>query len=1050
MRWLYTADHAQALAEALAKALDQGQSRELTGHWIIVPSGICRHWILRQLAKHLNNDLAGVQVLTLHQFALEIFRRMKEPLPQVIEDKRYVALVWEILQEGGHEFVYPKNDPYPTVRRLYEVLRELRDAGVSGEEAQWLCGAEPFEGLSPRAIGRAQNLLALYHRYLGRAGAAQWTDGPEMMIQASERLRAHIGALALPPLWLWGFSDLVGVQKLFLKSLSVTAADGMTFFVLRHEATQGLVEEMIGWGFQEKYIGTGGNDNSNSRPAFSTIECPSPEEEAWVIAKHLRSRRSQGVPWSDCAIVARQIEPYRTVLERALTQNNIPFVMAEDPSETLGAKPVGLALKAALAFWERPKAAEALELVGRDQSNLRVDFVTPVRAVLARLLSLPLPILGNLQREGRLSALAARIAAQEDAVPRALRERTVSLVEEWVLRLLEGAALAEHPSSAGLVRWLGKVLDPEQPVLVREALERLYETISSLPAKIFSSRYFARSILHEMMDASALKTARTLLHSDGVWLLAAHQARGAAFGHVFLCGASNQFYPRPMEEDPYLSDAVRGRLNDLGFGLAPGSRHRMRGSRLKPSVAGAADEALLFRMMADIARSSVVISYPLMDGEGSPVLPSPYLCAFNAGLSQAGGSVLRSRLWEDRLTWLKNFAGAKSLRLLLNQGERRLTEAFAQPAGPALPEKGGAVLEMSRKEWTQWLDRHPKIAPTTLGNYLSCPQAFWMQKAAKLPGLKNLRRGEFYPAPALGDAFSKALVLALQKKEPESLERHWAATIRQAFPEIEPSDLGPAERYKLGRISKVLEELGRQIKGFIQEIACDCVEPEKTLALVDGLAELSGLECRADLVLSGNSKVSDAPSATVPRAEAQRSPQGRGTATSSSGRHYWELKLKRRSVFVSMTGKRSKPRQMLLKLLDPASPQGASYGLQILFYLLYAQGQGGGGAVTMASPYWEINQGASPPFLYSWDPSEADGFKEALGQWVRWFRQGLDGAGTVVFPFWPHENIGQRCGWCQYQALCGKNIPWLRSANDEITTSLKSSFEALKESRSDD
>jgi ATP-dependent helicase/DNAse subunit B len=99
----------------------------------------------------------------------------------------------------------------------------------------------------------------------------------------------------------------------------------------------------------------------------------------------------------------------------------------------------------------------------------------------------------------------------------------------------------------------------------------------------------------------------------GVLVLDAIQARGLRFRHLFLIGVNDAFWPRVLDEDPFLPDDVRSRLRDELKRPVP-----VRGE-------AEAEEQFLFQLLLSQSSESVTVAFHRMDTLGRAAAPSPYV-----------------------------------------------------------------------------------------------------------------------------------------------------------------------------------------------------------------------------------------------------------------------------------------------------------------------------------------------------------------------------------------------------------------------------------------
>ncbi|MBI4064724.1 MAG: PD-(D/E)XK nuclease family protein [Elusimicrobia bacterium] len=1004
---------------------------------IAVPSQISRYWILSQLAGRLDNDLAGLNVVTLHQLALQSFQRRGDPAPEVTEDKRYLALLWELIRQDP-AFVYPKNDPYPTARAVYAVIRELRDGAVTSEEADWLSSAEPYESLPERPAARARAIFSLYRRYLKAIEENQWIDSPEMMLKACLNFE---NSSSLTHFLVWGFSDFVGVQKLFVRALA--AAADLTVYLPRHEFTQSLADEMTGWGLKkEEPVGA----VAASAQAFVAC-CPTPQEETWLAAKLLKSWQNEGFDLRRAAVISKDRGPYLNLLQKTLIENNIPFVTPEDSLSALASRPAAAAVIAALDFWQKPGAGRALELIGRPGADVPAPLAPLLAQTTTRLFSLSWAARARLIKEQKIEGVIANLVGNLPECPARLRPELATQTLKWFDLLWQGVTLNRQATPRALWSWIGRVVRPASANEIKEAWKRFEDFFMSLPSPALSHPQFAVELIKEAMAAFKIASVHEPAESSGAWLLSANQARGGAWDRVILCGVQDGFYPREPQEEPFLSDEIRERLNHLGFSLPrPGTAKKVltKAVRFKEARRAAVEDALLFEILTASSNERLAVTYPQINFEGKPALPSPYLSSWSTGARQ-----MKSGAWRDRILFLTELLGPAAAPAL-GVVEAGLA-GFANGRGAGRP----VAARCSDSEWRAWLKKKPGISPTMLSKFLSCPQAFYFEYLQDLDGLPGEPKAEFYPAVFLGKAFSQTVAAALQDGHAKPWKDYWNKELIREFPSVKTEDLSAAERYKMNRIEVVLEDLSRrwtkEIKPPSGAVAAE-KELKFTLQGKGFSAGESPLPPDPRTSPDGSPRVLAGPlSATGFKGDSpalnpylQDDDFYRGVCRadlSLEGQALIEMKMKKHSSW-NVTGGRTTADKMLQKILDPAAAEGPRYGLQILYYLIYAQQGTSGSAVYLVSPYWEVTD-KEYPVIYQWNAKDNWTLWQAqLGQWMKLLRQAFaDSGGEARFPFWPHEKQGGKCSWCSYRMLCLKDAPIQRAAHNEITQPLVEAFD---------
>lgn len=171
-----------------------------------------------------------------------------------------------------------------------------------------------------------------------------------------------------------------------------------------------------------------------------------------------------------------------------------------------------------------------------------------------------------------------------------------------------------------------------------EAIERVEDALHMLNVR----RLPARRWLHELESLLAEETVRVEARArEGVHLTVAGAGLPVA-DHVFAVGWREGLVPRRVKDDPLLPEAVKRRLNENG-------------ARLVLASDRAGGEVERRERVVRASRQSLTISWPVVDDEGNPRLPSYFL-------EQLGIEPATTRGTGDP-TWPLTLAASRSERL---------------------------------------------------------------------------------------------------------------------------------------------------------------------------------------------------------------------------------------------------------------------------------------------------------------------------------------------------------------------------------------------------
>jgi|GEM_PF-7042904 len=966
MNKIFVGDNWRVLTESLAEEIDRSRSDKLLQPCsIIVPSQAAKVWVLKQLARLLENDLVGVGVYSLHQFALDAFLKLNRLPPEVTEDKRYIALVWQLIQGESSGFHYPKRDPYATVRALYSLIRDLRDAAVEEEELSWLIGPEPYEGLNVLEVKKAQRVFSFYAHYLKALTREGWTDSPGMMRLATELLEQITNHKSqITNIFIWGFSDFVGTQKNFLKELA--KGSQVNFFIPEGEFTKPLIDELSGWGLRKVSVSA---QITNHKSQITNLFCaPTRALEAWAIArKIINLHETEGVAYEDCGVVFRNPKDF-DFLKRAFLEAEVPHISFEDPTENLLNKPLGQAISAALEFLGKPSAKRLVELIALSAAKPEPALKGYIALALARVLSLNRERIFALSASRELDGVILKVVHQEPGIPKALVQKVNQEVAYFVNVYIEAFQFLDKPDTKGLARWLAKLLVLPKDERIKKAYQSFKELLGNIPPEVFSSRHFTVNLLLESLSSIHLDHEHAPEAMSGVWIVAANAARGAHLPCVFIFGANDGNYPWQISEDPFLSDALRERLNKLGYSL-------------RQSVKTGVEDALLFKLLTRSAERKLFISYSQIDSEGKPMMASPYL-------DQAADIELISSLREDKVNFLNKFC------------PQRKPEVSNTKTADVVVSPGPVPSVTSVAEWKAWLTKSNRLSPTLLADFVSCPQAFFYKRFKKLEGDLGDARYELLSAPWLGGAFSKVVVDFLAAESNDFLSL-WNNHLRKEWPQIEIAHLAAAERYKMRRIELTLRALEKQL-----------VELKAGGRLLNARAEEELKFKLSSLAYPLEARVDARADTTYLEFKLTGSSVFKGT----QGTRLKPSKMLNKLLNPGASEGARYGLQILFYLAY-ARQFGDSGNVLLINPYWEISSRGKSPMVYSWSTTDEMDDLMEN--LKSWTKLLIEGIS-------------IDHRDAVVFPFWPHEGRGERCQWCPYQTLCLKNVASARLANEPL------------------
>jgi ATP-dependent helicase/DNAse subunit B len=248
-----------------------------------------------------------------------------------------------------------------------------------------------------------------------------------------------------------------------------------------------------------------------------------------------------------------------------------------------------------------------------------------------------------------------------------------------------------------------------------------------------------------------------------VRLLSAERAAGLDCDYLFLTGLGEGSWPDLSAPQSLLDDAERERLRRAGFGL-PDPAARL----------GA--EQLLFLELVSAPRRGVVLSYPAVDEQGQPLLPSSFLREVKACFPDGAIPTTRQRMLiegyftreamspaEFRVQVARSMASKPTPRGawaspedLLDNLERASQIAAARFRSRAFgPYEGELRHPAVTAELARRFGPEKVFSPTALETYVACPFRFWLEHVLRLDVLEDPTEGVEHTRR--GAAFHRAL-----------------------------------------------------------------------------------------------------------------------------------------------------------------------------------------------------------------------------------------------------------------------------------------------------
>ena len=233
---------------------------------------------------------------------------------------------------------------------------------------------------------------------------------------------------------------------------------------------------------------------------------------------------------------------------------------------------------------------------------------------------------GLVRRTGEVMDESGQFALGPEAAEHRLEE--LDRAAKFLKSLFGGIALPEKASrgefaermaaivrQAGLWDAAGEASDPAHQARDLKALQEFQAVLAevALLDEAPAAPVAREAFLDEVEQGLGRSTVSGEDPADApVVVMDVLESRALTFDHVFILGLAEREFPRRGRTHPFFDDGERADLAKAGVDL-PDSEH------------AAEDEMLLFYMAVTRARRRLALSYPSLDAQGRPALPSHYL-----------------------------------------------------------------------------------------------------------------------------------------------------------------------------------------------------------------------------------------------------------------------------------------------------------------------------------------------------------------------------------------------------------------------------------------
>jgi RecB family exonuclease len=587
---------------------------------VVVPSRSLREHLSKALVDRVGRAVAGLRIQTLHGLAREIVERADgsagrgESLFPILV--RRAALREPALRAALDGL----QDGYGVVAGT---VRDLLDAGFDEAHATALAECVGGEGPEHRRARAVLAVASATRRAFGAAGLAWRTD----LVERARRQLERDPERALPSsaVLVHGFADATAVVTDLVVALR--ECRGAVVYLDRPPDPISPERTDAGVAFSERFTarltGSAGADleaaEGSPTPEVRMLRAPGAHAEARAVASRISALLAAGTTPERIGVVARQLAPYAIPIRVQLGRLGVPFsgVGAHGPTAPSSRRMLGLV--ALLRRREDAPADHWLGLLGEAllartcRADIRVALhslgAARLRDVAALDLQqrfgdrpdLPLPVRRGLEEtEDGARATRRRVSRVALEPVAGAARRLVAQLSSWP----DEASLAAHAERACalLSEELGWGDDLE-----REAHSIFRSLTDGCGGGV---RVDYRELILLAESALVASSAEPIGgRGGGVQVLDATEARSRSFDHLFVLGLNRDVFPRVIEEDALLPDALRRRMADV----LP---------QIPIKQTGFDEERFLFAELLS-ASPSVTLSWLTADDDGKAKAPSP-------------------------------------------------------------------------------------------------------------------------------------------------------------------------------------------------------------------------------------------------------------------------------------------------------------------------------------------------------------------------------------------------------------------------------------------
>jgi ATP-dependent helicase/DNAse subunit B len=708
---------------------------------------------------------------------------------------------------------------------LWSAVTDLKEACIGAHELEnWAATAS----LAHETQEKLSELALIYHAYERRMKELGYVERNDLL----DRAIPLIAPSEETSLFIYGFYDFNPLQKRFIAKL-IETHQVLAFFPWQDAPAYEYALPCLNWlksqgcehilldaeearPLQKVAYSLFGpsrelNDVQAIKPSIAVITAPGEAREIHeVIREALRWVESEGMAFSDIAILLRSSEPYAPIVIEALTRLGIPYYL--NGGTALAKTRAGQSLNLLLAILEQnysrtsvmefisyaPIAFDVFGDVALQDDIASWDYFAIAAGIVA----------GKEEWRDRLERLHRRIVDEprqrndSDEIGHTFDLRSVERFQQFLQRLFD--SLAKIPKRGSWSTLAQPISDLFRKILLSTAeTQRVTDEIEAL-AKL--DLLGEETSLEQFVRAANIALTSARHASDGfgkggIFVGDLMSARGLTFKAVIVPGMVEKFFPHVWRQDPILLDQERQYMSEgVGKELSQKSRQYE-------------EERLLFAFTLMAAREKILFSTPRIELlTARERIPSFFLLRLMEAATGRPASFADFEAWElvRRVPLTRLFP--KTAEEALDEIEYDLGRADALISGTApsaldyLSTLGpffDAALAAEAARWGKrrftpydgWLHtgktrahlkrlyhcRRLSLSPTALEGYARCPYRFFLERLLGLAPLEEPDPFAWVPALDRGALIHKVLFrfierlkvdkrLPLKKQDAESLE----------------------------------------------------------------------------------------------------------------------------------------------------------------------------------------------------------------------------------------------------------------------------------------